>query len=325
MKIAVTGTSGHIGYTLCKELLQLKHEVHALIYNDVDTPGDLKVEKFSGNILDRESLIPFLKDCDVVIHTAAAIELGYRYNKHLYEVNVTGTKNVLELAKEAGVKKVIHFSSIHAFSQKPYDIPVDETRQFVSNKSVFYDQTKRDSHLLALEAAKNGQNVVVICPTSVVGPEDHKPSKLGKAIIDIYKGSVPAVIKGGFDFVDVRDLVKGIISAIEKGRSGETYLLGGKYYTIKQFADLVLKAKGTNKQLTELPIIVAYAALPFIKLYAVLTKKRPLYDKPYIDILQDGNKVILCLKAKKELGYTVRNLEETILDTISWFKNSGRI
>jgi len=325
MKIAVTGASGHIGYTLCRELLNQGYKVNALLYKDFNSIGKLDVEKFGGDVLDRKSLVPFLNGCEVVIHTAAAIELGYRFNKILYEVNVTGTKNVLELAKETGVKKVIHFSSIHAFSQKPYDVPLDETRQFVSNRSVFYDQTKRDSHLLALDAARKGQHVVVICPTSVAGPQDLKPSKLGKAIIDIYKGTIPAVIKGGFNFVDVRDLVNGTISAMHKGRSGETYLLGGKYYCIKQFAELVLSAKEIKKGLPEIPVHIAYAGLPFVKLYAFLSGKRPLYDKPYIDILQDGNKMILSAKAQHELGYEVRPLEETLKDTINWFKKSGKI
>lgn len=325
MKIAVTGATGHIGYTLCKSLLQMGHELSALVYTDMHTLHDLPIKKVAGNILNRESIRELLENSDILIHTAAAIELGYNFNKTLYDVNVTGTKNILGLAKEAGVKKVIHFSSIHAFSQKPYHIPLDETRELVSGRSIFYDQTKRDSLLLAKEAAKNGQFVVVICPTSVVGPEDHKPSKLGKAIIDIYNGAVPAIIKGGFDFVDVRDIVSGTIAAMEKGRSGETYLLGGKYYSIKQFANLILRIKGEKKELTEIPLAIAYAGLPFVKLYAFLTGKRPLYDKPYIDILQDGNKSILTAKAEKELGYNTRPLNETMTDTIEWFKKSGHL
>lgn len=325
MKIAVTGATGHIGYTLCKALLHQGHEVTALLFADHETLNDLPVKKVNGDVLIRESVKELVKNADAVIHTAAAIELGYHFNKQLYEVNVTGTKNILEMAKESGVKKVVHFSSIHAFSQKPYELPLDESRQFVSNQSVFYDQTKRDSHLLALEAAKNGQQVVVVCPTAVVGPEDHKPSKLGKAIIDIYKGTVPAVIKGGFDFVDVRDLVSGCIAAMERGRSGETYLLGGKYYSLKEFANLVLHLKGIKKNLTELPLSIAYIGLPLIKLFASISGKRPLYDKPYIDILQDGNKMILTQKAQNELGFTVRPLEETMKDTIDWFKKNGRL
>lgn len=325
MKVAVTGAAGHIGAAICRKLLEQGHEVVALTYNDRSAIEGLPVTIVKGNVLDRESLKVLIGQCDAVIHTAGMIELGYRFIQTMYDINVVGTKNVLEIAKESGAKKVIHFSSIHAFSHKPYDIPIDESREFVTEKSVFYDQTKRDGHMLAQEASKNGQNVVIVCPTSAVGPPDHKPSKLGKAVIDIYRGSVPAVVKGGFDFADVRDMAGGVVAALERGRAGETYILGGKYYTIKEFSDLVLEAKGTKKRLVELPLLAANIGLPFVKSYAYLTKKKPLYDKAYIDILQDGNKLTLSTKAKEELGYSVRELGETLTDTVEWFRKIGKI
>lgn len=325
MKIAVTGAAGHIGSAICRELVLQGHEVIALVYNDFSAIQDLPISTVKGNVLDKNSLRELIGQADAVIHTAGMIELGYKFVQQVYDINVTGTKNVLEIAKEMGIKKVVHFSSIHAFSHKPYELPIDENRQFVTEKSVFYDQTKRDSHLLAQQAATEGLDVVIVCPTSAVGPPDHKPSKLGKAVIDIYTGSVPAVVKGGFDFADVRDMAKGAILALEKGRKGETYILGGEYYTIKAFSDLVLKAKGTKKRLIELPLFVANIGLPFVKSYAYISKKAPLYDKAYIDILQDGNKVTLSTKAKEELGYSVRDLGETLSDTVEWFIANKRI
>lgn len=325
MRVAVTGAAGHIGAAICRELISTGHEVVVLVYTDISALKDLPVTIVKGNVLDRESLQELMGQCDAVIHTAGMIELGYKFIQEVYDINVTGTKNVLGAAKSAGVKKVVHFSSIHAFSHKPYDVPIDESRPFVTEKSVFYDQTKRDGHVLAREAAREGLDVVIVCPTSAVGPPDHKPSKLGKAVIDIYNGSVPAVVKGGFDFADVRDMAKGAVSALNHGRAGETYILGGRYYTIKEFSDLVLEAKGTKKRLTELPLFVANIGLPFVKSYAYLTKKQPLYDKAYIDILQDGNKLTLSTKAQEELGYSVRELGETLTDTVEWFRLAGRL
>ncbi len=325
MKVAVTGAAGHIGAAVCRELLYKGYEVVALVYNDFSAIRDLPVSTVRGNVLDRESLKELMGQCDAVIHTAGMIELGYKFIQQVYDINVTGTKNVLETARELGIGKIVHFSSIHAFSHKPYDIPIDESRAFVTERSVFYDQTKRDGHLLAQEAAGNGQHVVIVCPTSAVGPPDHKPSKLGKAVIDICKGSVPAVVKGGFDFADVRDMAQGAVLALEKGRAGETYILGGKYYTIKEFSDLVLEAKGVRKRLVELPLLAASIGLPFVKSYAYLAKKQPLYDKAYIDILQDGNKLTLSTKAREELGYSVRELGETLADTVEWFRTTGKL
>lgn len=325
MRVAVTGAAGHIGAAVCRELLYQGHEVVALVYNDLSAIKDLPLFTVKGNVTDRNSLKELMEDCDVVIHTAGMIELGYKYIPQVYDINVLGTQNVLDIALELNLKKVIHFSSIHAFSHKPYDIPVDETRQFVDNTSIFYDQTKRDSHILAQKAAQKGQHVVIVCPTSAVGAPDHKPSKLGKAIIDICNGSIPAVVKGGFDFADVRDVAKGTILAMENGKSGETYILGGEYYTIQQFSNLVLAANGSKKRLIELPIFMAHVGLPFVKLYSNITKKAPLYDKVYIDILLDGNKSTLSTKAKNELGYSVRPLSETLTDAVAWFKATGKI
>ena len=325
MKIAVTGAAGHIGSAVCRELLNRGYEVAALVHSDFSAIRDLPVATVKGDVLNRESLKELIGQCDAVIHTAGMIELGYRFVRELYDVNVVGTKNVLETASELGTEKIVHFSSVHAFSHQPPTTPIDESRPFVTDQSVFYDQTKRDGHILAQEAAQNGRHVVIVCPTSAVGPPDHKPSKLGKAVIDICRGSVPAVVKGGFDFADVRDMANGAISALEKGRSGETYILGGKYYTIKAFSDLVLEAKGTKKRLVELPLMVATIGLPFVKSYAYLTKKPPLYDKAYIDILQDGNKLTLSEKAERELGYSVRELGETLTDTVEWFRTIGKL
>lgn len=325
MKIGITGAAGHVGAAICRALIDKGYEVVAFVRNDVAALEDLPISIIKGDVLDRVSLKAFISGCDAVIHAASAIELSYKFNQKTYDINVIGTKNVLEIAHEIKVSKLIYISSIHVYCQKPYEQALDETRSFVSDESIFYDQTKRDAHLLAQEAAKNGQDVVVVCPSSVVGPFDFKPSKLGKAIIDIYNGKVPAIIKGGFDFVDVRDIANGTIAALESGRSGETYILSGKYHTIKELSDFVLKAKNVKKRLTVLPISFAYVGLPFVKSFAYITKKPPLYDKLYLDILKDGNKETLCTKAEQELGYTTRSLEETINDTIHWFKNQQKI
>lgn len=325
MKIAVTGAAGHVGAAICRELITQGHDVIALVYNDTRALQNVTVTMVKGNVLDRDSLKTLMRDCDAVFHTAGVIELGYKYIQSVYDINVKGTQNVLEIAREMNVSKIVHFSSIHAYNHSPHDQPLDETRTFVGENSIFYDQTKRDGHRLAQEAARNGQHVVIVCPTSVVGPYDYKPSKLGKAVIDICKGRVPAAVKGGFDFVDVRDVSKGAILAMEKGENGATYILGGKYYSIKEFSEFALQANGSNKKMPELPLFMAYIGVPFIQLYAKISRKPPLYDKTYIDILADGNKQTLSDKAKRDLGYQPGELKVSLADTVSWFKAEGKI
>lgn len=325
MKIAITGAAGHIGGVICRELLEKGYEVVALVYSDTRALEGLPIKQVQGNVLKKDSLRELMQDCSGIIHTAAAIDLGYKFNQNIYDINVVGTQNVLEVAKELNVSKILCFSSIHAYNHTPQNECLDECREFVTNDSVFYDQTKREAHLLALEAAKKGQNVVIVCPTSAVGPFDFKPSKLGKSLGDMYNGKIPMVTTGGFDFADVRDMAKGAVAALEKGKSGETYILGGEYYTLKELSSFVMKAKKSKKQLVELPIGFAYLGLPFIKLFAFISGKPPLFDKVYIDILQDGNKLTSSQKAKGELGYSVRPLEETILETIQWMKENNKL
>lgn len=325
MKIGITGAAGHLGATICRTLIDKGYEVVAFVHNDMEALKDLPIRIIRGDILDRNSLTSFIAECDAVIHAAGSIELSYKFEKKTYDINVLGTKNILEIAKEVKTLKLVYISSVHVFRQKPYDIQLDETRPFVSDDSVFYDQTKRDAHILAQEAAENGQDVVVVCPSAIIGPNDYKPSKLGKAIVDIYKGKFPALFKGGFDFVDVRDIAEGTIAALEKGRSGETYILSGKYYTLKELSNFVFEAKGVNKKLMALPLTLAYAGLPIIKTIAYITNKPPLYDKLYVDVLKDGNRETSSIKAQEELGYSPRTLKETLHDTINWLKSQHKI
>lgn len=324
-KVAVTGASGQIGSALCRELLRQGYDVNALVRDDCSAIKGLPLKIYSGNVLDKDSLIRLMDECNVVIHTAANIELGYRFSQSLYDVNVTGTKNILEVAKECNIQKVVLFSSVHVFDQKPHEKVLNESRNFVGNNAVFYDQTKREAHLLGMSAAETGQDVVILCPTSVVGPPDFKFSHIGKAVCDIYTGRVPAVVNGGFDFVDLRDVVQASINAIHHGRSGEAYILGGIYYTVKEFADLIFAHRKLARRMTELPASVAIAALPAVKFWARLTGKDPFYDKVYIDILKDGNRYISSEKAKKELLFSPRPISETLGDLIEWFKVEGKL
>ncbi len=325
MKVGVTGATGHIGYVICQQLLGMGYEVVALVRQVPNHLKLLPITLVQGDILDLDSLKKFMSQCDVVIHTAALIGLSHKFNQKVYDVNVVGTKNILTLAFELRLKKLIHFSSIHAFCHAPHDQALDEQRAFVGNDAIFYDITKRDGHLLALDAAKNGLDVVVLCPTSVIGAPDYRPSKIGKAVVDIYKGSVPAIIKGGFDFVDVQEVAKAAIVAIEKGRKGETYIIGGAYHSIQLFSDYVLEAKGLKKRLVILPKFLALIGLPFVKLYAFVTKKEPLYDKLYLDILEDGNSQIISTKAATDLGLKQTPLKKIIFTLTEWFKGNGKI
>lgn len=324
MKIAVTGATGHIGREVCRLFNRLGHEVRAYVRTSIEG-FDASIQQIEGDILDEDSLRICFENCDAVIHSAGKIDLGYSIDEELYSVNVLGTKNVLKIAKHCKVNKVINVSSIDMFDFLPIIQPVSEMSSFVTDDSIYYDQTKRDAYFIAKTASEKGQFVVSVCPTAVLGAPDEKLSKLGKAVLDIYRGRIPAIVKGGYDFVDVQDVAKGIALALERGKSGETYILGGNYCSLKDFSKLILQTKGKRKALPEVPLFLAYIGIPFVWSYAKFTKSPPLYDKVYLDILRKGNPSILSDKAKRELGYQPRSLEETINELINWFKSTKQI
>ncbi len=175
-----------------------------------------------------------------------------------------------------------------------------------------------------LKAAKNGLLAVILNPTSVIGIHDYKPSLVGQAILKMANGNLPALIPGGFDWVDVRDVVKGAIAAIDKGKKGERYLLSGHWKSLKDLSSAV-NMHSKRKNPIKIPLFMAKIGMPFIYLYSKITDSEPLYTNESISILKHSNKNVSCQKAKEELNYSPRKFEDTIEDTYNWFDKQGLI
>jgi dihydroflavonol-4-reductase len=175
------------------------------------------------------------------------------------------------------------------------------------------------------EAVRNGMDAVIINPTSVLGPNDFKPSLVGQAILQLYHGKIPALVPGGYDWVDVRDVVSGTISAIDRGRSGESYLLSGHYVSLIDLYNLILKLKGSGKSLPVLPFWMAELGVPFLKVWARMTRSKPLYTRESVSILKTAHMGISSQKAEKELEYSCRPFKDTLSDTIAWFRENHYI
>jgi dihydroflavonol-4-reductase len=196
-------------------------------------------------------------------------------------------------------------------------------RQPVGEKAYAYDRSKLAGQQIALEANNREIEVLVINPTSIIGPYDFKPSLMGKVIIDLYKGRLPFIFNGGFDFCDCRDVAHAIVNATTMGRAGQAYLLAGKWYSLKQLAQLLSTASSKKINPVALPAAAAKAGLPFVKLLGAIQRKEPLYTIEALDAIFTGNRFISSAKAAAELNYTPRPFEETIHDTFHWFKNKG--
>jgi dihydroflavonol-4-reductase len=324
MKIAVTGANGHVGANLCRSLLAEGHQVKALVHRNGDSLKGLDLEIVQGSLGDLSSLRSLCKGSEIVFHLAAMISIDGQKNK-LLEVNVEGTKNLISVIQENGVRRLIHFSSIHALSHFPLDEPMDETRPLVMAGPTWYEITKSKAEKIVLDAAKDGLDAVVINPTAVVGPYDFKPSLVGTVLIRLYNKSLPALVPGGYNWVDVRDIVRGVISAMDNGRKGERYILGGKWVSVLDLATILEKVTGKEVIKFMIPTQVAKIGVPFIKAYAKITGQEPLYTFESLRTLRDVNKHISYGKASTELGYSSRDFEVTIRDTIEWFKLNAYI
>ncbi len=325
MKVAITGSSGHLGRVVVETLLLKNYEVKALVYEDKAKGFNSDVEIVSGDVTNITSLNNFVEGCETVIHCAAKISMKSNQDPSVYETNVEGTKNIFKASLENGVRKFIYIGSNHAYDQAPKSQALNESRNYCSNKAPRYDQSKRDAQKFVLENAGKGMEVVVLNPTSIVGPPDHKPSLAGKAIIDIYNKKIPALLNGGFDFCDVRDVAEAVVNAIEHGRNGESYLLSGKWFHIKDVANLVGKVKAEKQFIPVLPTWVGYASQPFSNLIASIKKSEPLFTEESIDTIKNGNKNISSAKATADLNYHCRPLDQTMTDLITWFKQNGNI
>jgi dihydroflavonol-4-reductase len=285
----------------------------------------LAFERVHADVLDPNSLTLAFKGAEVVYHLAAKISITGDEHGLVHQTNVIGTRNVVDACVKSGVKRLVHFSSIHAFSQRPLDIQLDENRPRVAGpEALAYDRSKALSEAEVRAGVEKGLDAVIVNPTGVIGPYDFKPSYIGLELIDIYRRRFSFLVRGGFDWVDVRDVVNGAISAETMGRSGENYLLTGHWLSVSDLAKLVREVTGADPRSWACPMWLARIAAPFAETQARLLGKQPLFTRDSLVALR-GNPNISRKKAERELGYTVRPIAQTIKDTLDWFRSNGRI
>jgi dihydroflavonol-4-reductase len=320
--IAVTGATGHIGNVLVRKLAGTGMRIRALMLPGED-PKPLEstdAEIVSGDIRDKNSLIKAFSGAKIVFHLAGMISILRGQRKMLDEVNVGGTKNVIDACLSTGAEKLIYTSSIHALKEPPAGTIITEEQGFDPFKALGdYAKSKAKASMEVLKAVKDGLYAVIICPTGVIGPFDFKGSEMGILTKYFLNKKIPACVKGAYDFVDVRDAAEGMIEAAKKGRSGETYILGGEQITIRGLFSMIEQLSGIKAPKLNIPSGLArscgLAAAPIYK----YTRVKPLLTPYSIDVLQ-SNSLVSSAKAKRELGYTFRSLKDSIIDSIVWFK-----
>jgi len=324
MKIAVTGASGHVGNNLCRMLIARGHEVKALIYKDTKGLTGLKMEHINGDVTSESDLANLCNRCEVVFHLAAYISIR-ETDQACNKINVESCSYLIKAAKSTGIRKIIHFSSIHAFRHNPLESELNETRELFLNSTTSYDHSKALGQKIMIAASSADLEIIVLNPTAIVGPNDFQPSLLGNALIRFYNGQNPVLITGGYNWVDVRDVCIAAINAIEYGMAGECYLLGGSWQSLRTLACEIEKQGGHKAPWLELPVWLAQLGAPFINLQSVLGNKAPLYTAMSLETLKNSHRNISCEKAKSVLKFSPRPFGETLSDTIAWYRKNKYI
>ncbi len=317
----ITGACGHLGNTIIRKLVNRDMEIRGLILPHEKAQTFPGVTYYKGDVRNTATLKPVFENCggrDVyVIHTAGIVDISENVSPMLYDVNVNGTKNIISVCKEYGVKRLVYVSSVHAIPEGDHNRVIREAHAFSSEKvEGGYAKTKAEATQAVLDAVKTGLDAVIVHPSGILGPYDKSGNHLVQVVSNYITGKLPACVNGGYDFVDVRDVADGCICALEKGESGECYILSNRHYEMKDVLKMVKIIHG-GKYLPVLPMWIAKASVPFMQLYARRKKERPLYTAYSLYTLKSNDKFSHD-KATSELGYKPRDLYQTIKDTVQW-------
>lgn len=328
----VTGANGFLGNNIVRELVKNpQNQVRALVSSPerAEALKDLNCQIFAGDVIKPETLTqifaePMTKPI-YVIHCAAVVYIKSKPNPKVYQVNVLGTQNIINQTLKIGAK-LVYINSVHAIPELPHGETMTEISAYDPTKvEGEYAKSKAEAAALVLEAVKTrGLDACIVQPSGIIGPNDFKTSHLTQLIIDAATGRLKAGVKGGYDFVDVRDVAQGVIVACTKGKSGESYILSGHYITIPELFQMIGRATQQKPIKTFLPLWLAKLTAPLSELYYNMKKQPPLYTKYSLYTLE-ANAKFSHAKAERELGYRARNPQDTIDDTVQWLKEQGRI
>jgi dihydroflavonol-4-reductase len=276
------------------------------------------VELVEGDVLDTLSLSKVFEGVQRVFHLAGLISIMPGADPRLHSVNVEGTRNVLRAAREAGIEKLVYTSSIHAI-QRVEEGQIDERLPFdPDNPYGEYDRSKAQATLEVKRAADEGLDAVIGCPTGVIGPFDYRGSMMGSVIRAAAESRPTLYVDGAYDFVDVRDVANGLISASERGRPGESYILSGHRISVRYLLETVREITGGHFFQMKIPFDVARFVARFTPFYYRAAHATPRFTSYSLAVLR-SNANISHTKATQELGYRPRSIYQSIADTVRWF------
>ncbi|MBN8560862.1 MAG: NAD-dependent epimerase/dehydratase family protein [Leptolyngbya sp. UWPOB_LEPTO1] len=323
MKAFVTGGTGFVGANLVRLLLQQGYEVKALARPNarLDNLNGLEIELISGDLNDPD-LARSMQGCDCLFHVAAHYSLWQRDRDLLYQSNVLGTRNVLAAAKAAGIERSVYTSSVAAIGIDPSGQPTTEQYQSPVERLIgHYKQSKYWAEQEAVKAARSGQDIVIVNPSTPIGAYDIKPTPTGDIVVRFLERRMPTYVETGLNFVHVQDVAWGHLLALQKGKSGERYILGNQNLSLKQLLDELSQITGLSAPARSIPvwiplsvawidetILTKFGKKPSIPVDGVRMSKQPMY--------YDASKAI------RELGLPQTHIHIALKDAVDWFQEN---
>ncbi len=327
MTVAVTGPTGHLGGNLVRALLATGHDVRAITAEPIDViPAALRsldVERVHADICDAPAIAAAIAGADVVYHLAAKISLVDWEADAVWEVNVEGTRNVVAACIASDVRRLVHVSSMASFAPSRRAVTEDEPASDDPSLPP-YERSKAAGERIVLDGVDRGLDAVIVNPTGICGPGDHGPSPFGRTLLDLWTGRMPALVRGGFNIVDVRDLAAAMISAGQHGRTGQRYLVGGFWLSMMEVAELSAELFGTPVPRFVTPMWMARTAASLSVRWSKATR-RPARLTPHSLLELSQRRLVLDTRAVDELGHRPRPIEETLRDTYDCFALRGLV
>jgi dihydroflavonol-4-reductase len=328
LKTFLTGATGFLGSHVARVLSAQGAELRLLVRttSNLNNLEGLNAETATGDLRDPASIDKAMSGCDTVFHVAADYRLWVRDPEQMYRSNVEGTRAILEAARKNGVRRMVYTSSVATMGFTRNGNPADEDSPVALADMIgHYKRSKFMAEQIALEAGRSGMDVVVVNPTTPVGEQDIKPTPTGRIILDFLKRKFPAYVDTGLNLVDVTECAHGHVAALEHGKSGERYILGGENLTLKQILDKLGAITGLSSPTVKLPYFFAFAAAAVDETIT----GRILHREPRatIDAVRMGRKKMFASSAKSErdLGWKLVPAENALRRAVEWFRGNDYV
>jgi dihydroflavonol-4-reductase len=318
-RVVVTGSTGHLGANLVRALVERGDRVRALTFGDDRALDGLDVEKVPGDVRDRASLRRAFEGAELVFHLAAHISITGSQDGLVEAINVAGAANAAEAALAAGARRFVHCSSVHAFDIHR-EGRLDEQAPRAAASACAYDRSKLAGEREVQARVARGLDAVILNPSGILGPHDAGPSRIGRVMLDLRHGRLPALLPGGFAWIDARDLSEAFLAAADRGERGHNYLVSGPWLSMRDFAERAAKVAGVRAPRLTVPVRLARLVTPLVARMTPRGAREPLFTGESIDTVQARARID-DRKARAAFGLRPpRPIETSFEDMYRWYE-----